>query len=90
MVEIKFVDIKHLNSPRHLWDSHVFAMCKCGFNSTGFATVVCPAIRQILVSKGILYFFDDAQRDTVYVLTDCNKEKNGIKINFDKCTQRLG
>lgn len=90
MIKLKFVDIKHVDNPQ-LWDKHTFAVAKCHFEGTGIATILCPAIKQIMSKKGILYLCDADNEHfltNAYVLTSCNKEKTGIIMNCKECKFR--
>lgn len=79
MIEIKFVDMKYLEHPL-LWNKDYFIQSRCNFNSFGLATILCPAINQIIKSKGILYLFPDS-----YALTCKDSEETGIRIACARC-----
>lgn len=88
MVKLKFVDIKHLESPK-LWDNRCFVDAKCNFKTVGIATILCPAIKQIITNKGIIYFGNNQLSTNTYVLTCRAKEKSGIITNCNHCKHRI-
>ena len=84
MIKIKFVDIKHLENPQ-LWKDVCFVSSKCNFNTFGLTTLMCPAIKQIIQTKGIVYLFDKHYA----VLTCQPKEESAINAACNECKFRV-